>query len=93
MNEYDTQLRESVEVRRRRLRDAVMFGTLRSRRTYDQNLLRMFIGLVVAAVIAAGAVGWSFFEEQRAQQAEEERRQSEQLNGLVVRQEARHGIG
>jgi hypothetical protein len=91
VNDYDTQLLESVEVRRRRLRDAVMFGKSRSRRSYDQNLLRMFIGLAVAAVVAAGVVGWSFLQEVRAGQAEGEW-QTELFSARFV-QGGDHGTG
>lgn len=58
--DYDSQLLESVAVRRRRLRDAVLFGGLRGRRTLDERLGRAFVGIVIAAVLCAGCVGWSF---------------------------------
>ncbi|WP_419994485.1 hypothetical protein [Streptomyces boninensis] len=58
--DYDSQLLESVAVRRRRLRDAVLFGELRGRRTLDERLGRAFVGIVIAAVLCAGCVGWSF---------------------------------
>jgi hypothetical protein len=64
MHDYDTQLLESVAVRRRRLRDAVMFGAMRVRRTLDENLVRFFIGLVIAGVLGAGSVGYSFLRQQ-----------------------------
>jgi hypothetical protein len=66
MRDYDTQMLESVAVRRRRLRDALLFGSMRARRSLDQNLVKAFIGLVVAAAVGAGVVGWSFLQEQRA---------------------------
>ncbi|MEU1116300.1 MULTISPECIES: hypothetical protein [unclassified Streptomyces] len=58
--DYDSQLLESVSVRRRRLRDAVLFGTQRQRRTVDERLGKVLAGMVVAAVLCAGCVGWSF---------------------------------
>ncbi|MEU9925766.1 hypothetical protein AB0H51_31555 [Streptomyces griseoluteus] len=58
--DYDSQLLESVAVRRRRLRDAVLFGGLRQRRTVDERLGKVFAGLVIGAVLCAGCVGWSF---------------------------------
>jgi hypothetical protein len=58
--DYDSQLLESVSVRRRRLRDAVLFGTQRQRRSVDERLGKAFAGIVVAAVLCAGCVGWSF---------------------------------
>ncbi|GAA1419888.1 hypothetical protein HCJ93_21900 [Streptomyces sp. SBST2-5] len=58
--DYDNQLLESVAVRRRRLRDALLFGPLRQRRTFDERLGKLFAGIVIAAVACAGCVGWSF---------------------------------
>ncbi|GAA2657742.1 hypothetical protein [Streptomyces vastus] len=58
--DYDSQLLESVSVRRRRLRDAVLFGAQRQRRSVDERLGKVFAGIVVAAVLCAGCVGWSF---------------------------------
>ncbi|MFG3588585.1 DUF4442 domain-containing protein [Streptomyces sp. NPDC047990] len=57
--DYDSQLLESVSVRRRRLRDAVVFGTQRQRRSVDERLGKVFAGIVVAAVLCAGCVGES----------------------------------
>ncbi|MFF8639749.1 hypothetical protein [Streptomyces sp. NPDC015345] len=59
-HDYDSQLLESVSVRRRRLRDALLFGTQRQRRTVDERLGKAFAGVVIAAVVCAGCVGWSF---------------------------------
>ncbi|WP_431781547.1 hypothetical protein [Streptomyces chumphonensis] len=61
--DYDSQLLESVAVRRRRLRDALLFGSQRMRRTLDENLGKMFGGIALAAVVCAGCVGWSFISE------------------------------
>ncbi|MEU6391745.1 hypothetical protein [Streptomyces sp. NPDC046939] len=58
--DYDSQLLESVAVRRRRLRDAVLFGARRHRRSLDERLGKAFAGLVISAVLCAGCVGWSF---------------------------------
>ncbi|PBC64066.1 hypothetical protein BKI49_10210 [Streptomyces sp. Tue6028] len=58
--DYDSQLLESVSVRRRRLRDALLFGAQRQRRTVDERLGKMVAGVVIAAVLCAGCVGWSF---------------------------------
>ncbi|MEV5988078.1 hypothetical protein AB0L85_24180 [Streptomyces sp. NPDC052051] len=58
--DYDSQLLESVAVRRRRLRDAVLFGAQRQRRSVDERLGKAFAGVVIAAVLCAGCVGWSF---------------------------------
>ncbi|WP_078942528.1 hypothetical protein [Streptomyces viridochromogenes] len=58
--DYDNQLLESVSVRRRRLRDALLFGPQRQRRSLDERLGKVFVGVVIAAVVCAGCVGWSF---------------------------------
>ncbi|MEG3627557.1 hypothetical protein [Streptomyces poriticola] len=61
-HDYDIQLLESVSVRRRRLRDALLFGGQRQRRTLDERMGKVFAGIVIAAVVCAGCVGWSFVE-------------------------------
>jgi Flp pilus assembly CpaE family ATPase len=58
--DFDSQLLESVAVRRRRLRDALLFGPVRVRRTADENLGKVFAGIAIAAVVCAGCVGYSF---------------------------------
>ncbi|MEV5335361.1 hypothetical protein [Streptomyces werraensis] len=58
--DYDSQLLESVAVRRRRLRDALVFGVQRQRRTVDERVGKVIAGTVLAAVLCAGCVGWSF---------------------------------
>ncbi|MFF4952524.1 hypothetical protein ACWC2K_02250 [Streptomyces chattanoogensis] len=58
--DYDSQLLESVSVRRRRLRDALMFGGQRTRRSLDEGLGKVFGSVALAAVVCAGCVGWSF---------------------------------
>ncbi|WP_307802114.1 TNT domain-containing protein [Actinomadura violacea] len=75
--DYDTQLLESVAVRRRRLRDAVMFGPVRARRTLDESLGKVVAGLCVAAVLCAGLVGWSFLQTKLATQKKQQQ-QAEQ---------------
>ncbi|MEU7584300.1 hypothetical protein AB0B50_42735 [Streptomyces sp. NPDC041068] len=58
--DYDSQLLESVSVRRRRLRDALLFGSQRQRRSVDERLGKVFAGVVIGALLCAGCVGWSF---------------------------------
>ncbi|PZT75187.1 MULTISPECIES: hypothetical protein [unclassified Streptomyces] len=85
--DYDSQLLESVGVRRRRMRDALLFGTGRARRTADERLGKVFAGIAITAVLCAGCVGWSFLQhtldKQRAEQ-EQRQRQSQQY-GLPAR--------
>ncbi len=71
--EYDAQLLESVVVRRARLREAFLWGQSRRQLATVDNLKRFAISVVVAAVLCAGCVGWSFLQgmlaERQAQQA------------------------
>ncbi len=73
--DFDAQLLESVAVRRRRLRDAVLWGSLRTRRSAPEIVNRLIVGAVVAAVLCAGCVGWSFLQEQLAKRAEQQQQQ------------------
>ncbi|MGW4228017.1 hypothetical protein ACWEF9_01810 [Streptomyces sp. NPDC004980] len=79
--DYDSQLLESVGVRRRRMRDALLFGAQRARRTADERLGKAFAGIAVAAVLCAGCVGWSFLqhtlEKQQAEQDKQQRQAQE----------------
>ncbi|OJF14976.1 hypothetical protein [Couchioplanes caeruleus] len=79
--DFDAQLLESVAVRRRRLRDALLWGTLRTRRAAANLLGRLVAGAAVAAVLCAGCVGWSFLQEQLAQRAEQQQRNSVTVPG------------
>ncbi|MDT0326828.1 TNT domain-containing protein [Nocardiopsis lambiniae] len=62
--DYDSQLLESVAVRRQRLREAVLFGGQRTRRRLDENITKVMISACLAAVICGGTVGWSFVSHQ-----------------------------
>lgn len=61
--DYDSQLLESVSVRRRRMRDAFLFGEQRGRRSVDERLGKLVAGMVIAAILCAGCVGWSFISK------------------------------
>ncbi|MEV6736544.1 hypothetical protein AB0N14_06175 [Streptomyces sp. NPDC051104] len=77
--DYDSQLLESVAVRRRRIRDALLFGAQRGgRRTMDERLGKMFAGIAIAAVLCAGCVGWSFLQATLAKQKAEQKGQEQQ---------------
>ena len=67
--DFDTQLLESVAVRRRRLRDALLWGAMRTRRSTPEMPARLVVGAVLAAVLCAGCVGWSFLADQLAKRA------------------------
>ncbi|SCF78780.1 hypothetical protein [Streptomyces sp. Ncost-T10-10d] len=79
--DYDSQLLESVAVRRRRMRDALLFGAQRARRTADERLGKVFAGIAIAAVLCAGCVGWSFvqnmLEKQKAEQQKQQRQEQQ----------------
>jgi uncharacterized protein HemX len=76
--DYDSQLLESVAVRRRRMRDALLFGVQRSRRTADERLGKVFAGIAIAAVLCAGCIGWSFLQHTLAKQKAEQEKQQRQ---------------
>ncbi|MCW7946441.1 hypothetical protein AAW14_31745 [Streptomyces hygroscopicus] len=80
--DYDSQLLESVAVRRRRMRDALLFGARRSRRTVDERLGKVFAGIAIAAVMCAGCVGWSFLQATLAKQKAEQKKQQQQQEQL-----------
>lgn len=81
--DYDAQLLESVVVRRRRLRDALMFGPQRSRREFSESITRIAVGLCVAAVLCAGLVGVSFLRStlDKKEREQEQRSQAAPLGG------------
>ncbi|MCP9207054.1 hypothetical protein [Streptomyces cucumeris] len=76
--DYDSQLLESVAVRRRRMRDALLFGALRVRRTADERIGKMFAGIAIAAVLCAGCVGWSFLQHTLQKQKDEQEKRQRQ---------------
>lgn len=79
--DYDSQLLESVAVRRRRMRDALLFGAQRARRTADERLGKLFAGIAIAAVLCAGCVGWSFVQHTLAKQKAEQQKQQQRQQG------------
>ncbi|MFJ9594795.1 hypothetical protein ACIRS3_18750 [Streptomyces virginiae] len=81
--DYDSQLLESVAVRRRRMRDALLFGAQRARRTADERLGKLFAGIAIAAVLCAGCVGWSFVQHTLAKQKAEQQKQQQQQQGQL----------
>ncbi|WP_112469568.1 hypothetical protein [Streptomyces triticisoli] len=80
--DYDSQLLESVAVRRRRMRDALLFGAQRGRRTVDERLGKVFAGIAIAAVLCAGCIGWSFLQATLAKQKAEQKKQRQQQEQL-----------
>lgn len=82
--DYDSQLLESVAVRRRRMRDALLFGAQRVRRTADERLGKVFAGIAIAAVLCAGCVGWSFLQTTLAKQKADQQKQQQQQQQFQV---------
>ncbi|MFI1253543.1 hypothetical protein ACH4U6_07030 [Streptomyces netropsis] len=82
--DYDSQLLESVSVRRRRMRDALLYGAQRARRTADEKLGKIFAGIAVAAVLCAGCVGWSFIQHTLAKQKEQQKQQQQRYAPQVT---------
>ncbi|MFJ3325122.1 hypothetical protein ACIPMT_11795 [Streptomyces griseus] len=78
VRDYDSQLLESVGVRRRRMRDALLFGAGRARRTADERLGKVFAGIAITAVLCAGCVGWSFLQHTLDKQKAEQEKQQQQ---------------
>jgi hypothetical protein len=68
IREYDAQLLESVAVRRGRLRESLLWGRAHRKRATVDNLKRFAISIVVAAVLCAGCVGWSFVKRMLVEQ-------------------------
>lgn len=65
--EYDAQLLESVAVRRNRMRESLLWGRERRARATMDNLKRLGISVVLAAVACAGCVGWSLLQQMLAE--------------------------
>jgi len=61
--ELDEQLLEAAGVRRRRLLDALAWGAGRRQLATPDNLTRFLVSVVVAALICAGCVGFSFAKD------------------------------
>jgi hypothetical protein len=82
--DYDSQLLESVAVRRQRLREAVLFGGQRTRRRLDENIGKVVISACLAAVVCGGTVGWSFVTNTLSnQRIEQEQASSGPANNAV----------
>lgn len=60
--DYDARLLESAKVRKHRLDDALLFGENVQERSYSTNTMRLMYSLLIAALIAAVCVGFSFVQ-------------------------------
>lgn len=59
-SDRDAILLETVKTHRARLVSALLFGELDERRLVINNLKRLLVGFVIAAVACAGCAGTSF---------------------------------
>lgn len=73
MRQFDQQVVESVALRRQRVRNAVHFGHHRWRHQLQDHIKPLVMGVVFAALIAAGCIAASFvvnlIERQQAEKA------------------------
>lgn len=69
---YGTQVIESVAVRRRRLREAWLFGAERSKNTLNEATGRVLASVMIAALACAGCAGVSYFKSSQAKQKEQQ---------------------
>ncbi|MFF2843386.1 hypothetical protein [Paenarthrobacter sp. NPDC057981] len=67
--DYDSRLLESARVRKHRLDDSVLFGRNHQERTYATATTRLMQSLLIAALIAAICVGFSFVQHLLSEQA------------------------
>lgn len=77
--EFDSQLIESVAVRRNRVTDALLYGENPTERRWKATTKQFLFSLVAAALITAVCIGVSFVSNLLATQAEQKRQQQEQL--------------
>jgi hypothetical protein len=75
-NNRDAILLETVKTHRTRLMAAFLFGELPERRVAGDNLKRLLGSVVLAAVLCAGCVGFSFIASVLAGQAQAKQAQS-----------------
>ena len=73
MPNRDLILLETVKTHRARLTSAFVFGELQERRVANDNVRRLVGGIVLAAVLCAGCVGFSFVSSIRGDQAAAQR--------------------
>ncbi|WP_417217349.1 hypothetical protein [Arthrobacter sp.] len=82
--EFDSQLIESVAVRRNRVTDALLYGDNPTERRWKATTKQFLFSLVAAAMITAICIGVSFVSNMIAKQAEQKRQQQEQLQKRSV---------
>lgn len=79
----DSNLIETVQIRRARLAAALLHGEVRERRVVNNGLKRLMGGVVLAAVVSAGCVGFSFVSSMLAKQAAEAAEKDKSVANVV----------
>jgi hypothetical protein len=69
---YDTQVIEAVAVRRRRLREAWLFGADRIRNKLNEQTGKVFASVMIGAVACAGCAGVSYFKNSMAKEKQQQ---------------------
>lgn len=77
--EFDSQLIESVAVRRNRVTDALLYGENPTERRWRASTRLFLFSVVAAALITAVCIGVSFVSNMLATQAEQKQQQQQQL--------------
>jgi hypothetical protein len=70
---YGTQVIESVAVRRRRLREAWLFGVERTKNTLNEQTGKVFASVLIGALACAGCAGVSYFKSSMAEEEQQNR--------------------
>ncbi|OMH31310.1 hypothetical protein [Tersicoccus sp. Bi-70] len=76
--DYDSQLIESVAVRRSRLLTALLYGSNPLQRRWADGVRTFFYSVAVAALVAAVCVGYSFVSNLLAQQNAKQQQQEQE---------------
>ncbi|MEU4191505.1 hypothetical protein AB0E69_06385 [Kribbella sp. NPDC026611] len=63
---YGTQVIESVAVRRRRLREAWLFGQDRVKNTLREQTGKLFASVMIGVLACGGCAGYSYFKSSSA---------------------------
>jgi hypothetical protein len=63
---YGTQVIESVAVRRRRLREAWLFGQDRVKNTLKEQTGKVFASVMIGVLVCGGCAGISYFKSASA---------------------------
>ncbi|MFE4834023.1 hypothetical protein ACFRAU_05000 [Arthrobacter sp. NPDC056691] len=82
--DFDSRLLESAKVRKSRLDDAFLFGRNLQERSYSTFTARLLQSLLVAALIAAICVGYSFVQHLLSEQSSQPGKSSQQAGASPV---------